>query len=68
MTQLPARIKGGEIAASPGAAQVVPALIADAGEQAGWRYVEFFTANCQWRSYSPQIGRLKIPHFVAACL
>ena len=23
---------------------------------------------CQWRSYSPQIGRLKIPHFVAACL
>jgi len=45
MTQLPARIKGGEIAASPGATQVVPALIADAGEQAGWRYVEFFTAN-----------------------
>jgi site-specific recombinase XerD len=24
---------------------VVPALIADVGEQAGWRYVEFFTAN-----------------------
>jgi site-specific recombinase XerD len=24
---------------------VVPALIADAGEQASWRYVEFFTAN-----------------------
>jgi len=24
---------------------LVPALIADAGEQAGWRYVEFFTAN-----------------------
>ena len=23
----------------------MPALIADAGEQAGWRYVEFFTAN-----------------------
>jgi hypothetical protein len=23
----------------------VPALIAGAGEQAGWRYVEFFTAN-----------------------
>jgi site-specific recombinase XerD len=23
----------------------VPALIADLGEQAGWRYVEFFTAN-----------------------
>jgi len=24
---------------------VVPALIADAGERAAWRYVEFFTAN-----------------------
>ncbi len=24
---------------------IVPALIADAGGQAGWRYVEFFTAN-----------------------
>ena len=24
---------------------VLPALIAAAGEQAGWRYVEFFTAN-----------------------
>ena len=24
---------------------VVPMLIADAGEQASWRYVEFFTAN-----------------------
>src|ERR1700683_1829118 len=25
--------------------RVVPALIADAGDAAGWRYVEFFTAN-----------------------
>jgi hypothetical protein len=24
---------------------VVPALIADLGDQAGWRYVEFFTAK-----------------------
>ena len=24
---------------------IVPLLIADAGEQASWRYVEFFTAN-----------------------
>jgi hypothetical protein len=24
---------------------IVPALIADAGDAAGWRYVEFFTAN-----------------------
>ncbi len=22
--------------------------------------------SCRWRSYSPQIGRLKTPHFVAA--
>ena len=29
----------------PRAPQVVPALIANAGEQASWRYVEFFTAN-----------------------
>ena len=50
MTQLPARIKGGEIVASPGATQVVPALIADVGEQAGWRYVEFFTAHCLARN------------------
>jgi len=27
------------------AAQVVPAMIADAGEQAAWRYIDFFTAN-----------------------
>jgi hypothetical protein len=24
---------------------LIPSLIADAGEQASWRYVEFFTAN-----------------------
>ena len=45
--QLPAIIEPAE----PGAltplpaGHLVPALIADAGEQAGWRYVEFFTAN-----------------------
>jgi hypothetical protein len=27
------------------AATLVPALTADAGDAAGWRYVEFFTAN-----------------------
>jgi site-specific recombinase XerD len=27
------------------AATLVPALVADAGDAAGWRYVEFFTAN-----------------------
>src|SRR3954469_508191 len=29
----------------PGAHQVVPATIADAGEQAAYRFFEFFTAN-----------------------
>jgi site-specific recombinase XerD len=29
----------------PADTQLVPALIAHAGDQAGWRYVEFFTAN-----------------------
>lgn len=45
--QLPAILEP----AQPGAltslpdGQLLPALIADAGEQAAWRYVEFFTAN-----------------------
>ena len=30
---------------SPADTHVVPALIADLGDQASWRYVEFFTAN-----------------------
>lgn len=45
--QLPAVIppdRPGTLAALSDA-HVVPALIANAGEQAGWRYVEFFTAN-----------------------
>ena len=25
--------------------QLIPALIADAGEQAAWRYIDFFTSN-----------------------
>jgi len=29
---------------------LVPALIADLGDQAGWRYVEFFTANIRIRA------------------
>ena len=43
------------------APQVVPALIADAGEQASWRYVEFFTANIRnpntRRAYVRACGR-----------
>ena len=39
----------------------MPALIADAGDQAGWRYVEFFTANIRndhtRRAYARACGR-----------
>ena len=40
---------------------MVPALIADAGDAAGWRYVEFFTANIRnphtRRAYARACGR-----------
>lgn len=42
--QLPAVVLSGSLAASVDI-RLLPGLIADAGEQAGWRYVEFFTAN-----------------------
>ena len=42
--QLPAIIPPGALT-TPADTYVVPALIADLGEQASWRYVEFFTAN-----------------------
>lgn len=42
--QLPAIIRPGALAASDDT-HLVPALIADAGDQAAWRYVEFFAAN-----------------------
>jgi len=44
-TQLPATITQADITADQRALNVVPALIADLGDEAGWRYVEFFTAN-----------------------
>jgi hypothetical protein len=46
-TQLPATISQAEIITRSDAhtTLVVPALIADLGDDAGWRYVEFFTAN-----------------------
>ena len=43
--QLPAIIQQAEVTADQRALNVVPALIADLGEEAAWRYVEFFTAN-----------------------
>jgi hypothetical protein len=42
--QLPAIIPLGALT-TPSDTHIVPALIADLGEQASWRYVEFFTAN-----------------------
>ena len=46
-TQLPATITQAEIITPSDAhtSLVVPALIADLGDDASWRYVEFFTAN-----------------------
>src|SRR4051794_39767912 len=43
--QLPATIPQAEIAIGQRAPNVVPALIADLGDAAAWRYIEFFTAN-----------------------
>jgi site-specific recombinase XerD len=42
--KLPAIIQPGALTPMPDA-HLVPALIADAGDLAAWRYVEFFTAN-----------------------
>jgi site-specific recombinase XerD len=45
--QLPAIVQPTGLTAKADAAELhlVPALIADVGDAAGWRYVEFFTAN-----------------------
>ena len=43
--QLPAIIRATAISAAKPDNHVVPVLVADMGEQASWRYVEFFTAN-----------------------
>jgi site-specific recombinase XerD len=44
--QLPATIQQAEVVtADQFAVHVVPALVADLGDEAAWRYVEFFTAN-----------------------
>src|SRR5205085_2713010 len=44
-TQLPTTIQQSELTFDLRAPNVVPALVADLGDQAAWRYVEFFTAN-----------------------
>src|SRR5277367_5517667 len=43
--QLPETITSAAVTADQRAPNVVPALIADLGDEAAWRYVEFFTAN-----------------------
>jgi site-specific recombinase XerD len=44
-TQLPAVVVLNQATAVKHGAGVLPAVIANAGEQASWRYIEFFTAN-----------------------
>jgi len=60
MNQLSTIIQSGALTPTPDT-YLVPALIADAGEQAGWRYVEFFTANIRnpntRRAYARACGR-----------
>ncbi|MBV8093757.1 MAG: hypothetical protein JO110_11075, partial [Acetobacteraceae bacterium] len=45
--QLPAVLPSGAVApaSTTDTYNIVPSLIADAGEPAAWRYVEFFAAN-----------------------
>lgn len=42
--QLPVLVEHGDLV-TPIDTALVPVLIADAGDRAGWRYIEFFTAN-----------------------
>jgi site-specific recombinase XerD len=59
--QLPVIVATGALATTTDAYIVVPALIADAGNAAGWRYVEFFAANINnehtRRAYARACGR-----------
>jgi hypothetical protein len=42
---LPTAIQPAEVTADQRSPHVVPALVADLGDEAAWRYVKFFTAN-----------------------
>jgi site-specific recombinase XerD len=59
--RLPAQIGRGASTAGSHALYVVPTLITEAGEQAGWRYAEFFAANIHndntRRAYARACGR-----------
>ncbi len=50
-----------EIASHPRAPNVVPALIADLGDEAAWRYVEFFTANIRNPHPRRAYARVRVP-------
>src|ERR1700735_1967962 len=58
--QLPTVIPPGALT-TPTDTYIVPAVIVDAGDAAGWRYVEFFTANIEnphtRRAYARACGR-----------
>jgi site-specific recombinase XerD len=59
--QLPAIIPPGALTTPTDKLHLVPGLITDAGDAAGWRYVEFFTANIRnpntRRAYARACGR-----------
>src|ERR1700680_1837704 len=59
-TELPAIIQPVALTTSTGT-RLVPVLIANGGDHAGWRYVEFFTANIRnphtRRAYARACGR-----------
>jgi site-specific recombinase XerC len=60
--QLPAVLPSDALApATPADTYIVPALIAAAGDEAGWRYIEFFAANINnghtRRAYARACGR-----------
>jgi len=63
--RIPAVVPPGRPVALP-EATLVPVLVVDAGEQAAWRYVDFFTANIRnpntRRAYARACG-----HFLAWC-
>ena len=52
--QLPAIVQPTALSTSLTDAHLVPALIADLGEQASWRYVEFFTAHNPQPEHAPE--------------
>lgn len=62
--QLPAMLQPGALT-TPADTYMVSALTADAGDQAGWRYVEFFSANIRnphtRRAYAPRLQPVLTP-------